>query len=166
MFSSNNAETIDKKLKKQDVHVENVKFIDKDTDDGYLRTWDQLNPTIVNNSNKDIKEVTLAVVAWDKNGLPIKPDFAMAFSQDAYISNYADDEINLTGHSSSDKEIFNLESDNKIASYKIIVSAYKDFDGHTWKNPLYEKFEKVYGQKRLKDIKGSKNTTNSLETEE
>lgn len=90
----------------------------------------------------------------------------MAFSQDVYISNYADDEINLTGHSSSDKEIFNLELDNKIASYKIIVSAYKDFDGHTWKNPLYEKFEKVYGQKRLKDIKGSKNTTNSLETEE
>lgn len=90
--------------------------------------------------------MTLAVGAWDKNGLPIKPDFAMAFSQDAYISNYADDEINLTGHSSSDKEIFNLELDNKIASYKIIVSAYKDFDGHTWKNPLYEKFEKVYGQ--------------------
>lgn len=166
IFTSNNAETLDKKLKKQDVHVENVKFIDKDTDDGYIRTWDQLNPTIVNNSNKEIKEVTLAVAAWDKNGLPVQPDFAMTVSDDAYINNYVDDEINLTGHSSSDKEIFNLASDNKIATYKFIVSEYKDFDGHTWKNPLYEKFEKIYGQKRLKDIKGSKNTTNSLDTEQ
>lgn len=165
MLTSYNATSLDKKLNNQDVHVGTVKFIDKDTNDGYVRAFDQLNPIIVNESNKDIKEMTVAVAAWDKNGLPVKPEFAMALSGDSYINNYVDEEINLTGHGDSKKEIFNLKDDKDIETYKFIVSEYKDFEGHTWKNPLYDKFEKIYGQKRLKDIKGSKNTTISIDNE-
>lgn len=59
---------LDKELNKQDIVVKNVEYIIQDNQDKNL--YPDMLSTISTN-NTDIRDITYAYVAWDRNGLPL-----------------------------------------------------------------------------------------------
>ena len=93
---------------------------------------DRLSAVITNNSEADIKDATVALVAWDENGLPVKIDGDMSFTSAAYIKevNYSD--INLTsGNAYGEDRGYSISNDN-IASFKAIAITLETFEGERW----------------------------------
>lgn len=112
---------------------------------------DMILATIQNNSKDDIKDAVLAFAAWDKNGLPIKIKGYMSFSEGSYIKEVAYDAINVTaGGSYGEDSGLQLDENEGIATFKVMVVSYETFEGTTWENPHYDAFCSLYEGKKMK----------------
>ena len=116
---------------------------------------DLLSTVIMNNTDSDIKDAVLAIVAWDSNNLPIKLMGQIDFGGGEYFKkvNYSD--INLVGGSTYGEDSgFSLNESCKVASFKTIVLSFETFDGDKWENPYVDSFCEAYeGKKYADDIK-------------
>lgn len=116
---------------------------------------DMLSTVIMNNTDSDIKDAVLAIVAWDSNNLPIKLMGQIDFGGGEYFKkvNYSD--INLVGGSTYGEDSgFSLNESCKVASFKTIVLSFETFDGDKWENPYVDSFCEAYeGKKYADDIK-------------
>lgn len=116
---------------------------------------DMLSTVIMNNTDSDIKEAVLAIVAWDSNNLPVKLLGQMDFGGGDYFKkvNYSD--INLVGGGTFGENYgFSLNESCKVTSFKTIVLSFETFDGDKWENPYVDSFCEAYeGKKYTDDIK-------------
>ena len=112
---------------------------------------DLLQATIVNNSEDDVKDVTVAFMAWDNNNLPVLLKTQFDFSAAAYVKQGNYTGVNLVpGGTYGENAGLKLdESVKNVATVKAIVVSYETFDGETWINPLYEQYVEQYEGKKL-----------------
>ncbi len=112
---------------------------------------DLLQAVIVNNSEDDLKNVTVAFAAWDANNLPVLLKGQMDFEGAAYIKRGNYNGINLVpGGSFGEKTGLGLDqSVTGIVTVKAMVVSYETFDGTKWENPLYNEFKEKYEGKKL-----------------
>lgn len=106
---------------------------------------------MTNNSDKDIKEVTYGVLAWDKNGLPTRVHMMYA-KEVEYALEFKDDDIKLAiGETTPIDRGYPMHPSIDLSDYdkvKVVVLSYEDFDGHIETNEKADLFlEKAAGQK-------------------
>lgn len=113
---------------------------------------DMLNVIIQNNSGTDIKSAVVGFVAWDENNFPVKVVGNLDFSGGDYFVQVDYGDVNMVnGASYGDGIGFTLAKDSKISKFKAIVTAYTDFNGNTWSNPLLDDFKDLYVDKKLEE---------------
>lgn len=97
---------------------------------------------IENLTQTDYKNVHMAVLAWDRDGYPIRLGSMSDFDPD-YVSYISFENIspNRTSESS-----YTFKSAD-IAYMSVFLSYYEDFSGKEWENPVIENVEKNQGQK-------------------
>lgn len=142
------SESLEDEISKQPVIVYSTDYLVQD--ESYKCLYpDILIANIKNNSGKDIKNVTIAFVAWDSNNFPIKID--PKYGRTSYLQLVDFDDVNLVNGQTYDDNGLGLSctSDTNINSFKAIVVDYSDFSGNKWKNPLYEDWKKLYENKQL-----------------
>ncbi|WP_414048743.1 DUF5780 domain-containing protein [Macrococcus animalis] len=149
------AASLERAIKKQDLYAIDAKYVV--LHDEYKSLYpDNLQATIKNNTDKDIKDVQYGFVAWDKNGLPIKIKGNIDFGK-SYFRGVTADAANIKGYGMfSEDKGYRIDSTIGVHTFKPFVVSYVDFEGKKWTNPKYKDFLKVYEGKRLKDIKGAK----------
>lgn len=149
------AASLERAIKKQDLYAVDAKYVVLHDEFKSLYP-DNLQATIKNNTDKDIKDVQYGFVAWDKNGLPIKIKGDIDFGK-SYFRGVTADAANIKGHGRfGEDKGYRIDSTIGVHSFKPFVVSYVDFEGKKWTNPLYKDFLKMYEGKRLKDIKGAK----------
>lgn len=112
---------------------------------------DLLQATIVNNSEDDVKDVTVAFMAWDSNNLPVLLKVQLDFGAAAYVKKGTYTGVNMVpGSTYGEHAGLKLdESVKDVATVKAIVVSYDTFEGETWENPLYDEFVEMYEGKKL-----------------
>lgn len=141
-------ESLDEEISKQPVIVYSTEYLVQDADYKCLYP-DLLIANIKNNSETDVKKAEVAFVAWDNNGFPVKID--PKYGSSSYIQTVKYDDVNLTNGQTYDETGLGLgcTSESNIKTFKAIVVSYTDFDGNTWKNPLYSTWKNFYEDKKL-----------------
>lgn len=116
---------------------------------------DMLGTVILNNTDSDIKDAVLGIVAWDSNNLPVKLLGQMDFSGGDYFREADYKDINLVSKSTyGENSGFPLDDSCKVSSFKAIVLSFETFDGDKWENPYVDSFREAYeGKKYTDDIK-------------
>lgn len=146
------AARLERAIKKQDLYAVDAKYVVLHDEFKSLYP-DNLQATIKNNTDKDIKDVQYGFVAWDKNGLPIKIKGDIDFGK-SYFRGVTADAANIKGYGTfGEDKGYRIDSSIGVHSFKPFVVSYVDFEGKKWTNPLYKDFLKMYQGKRLKDIK-------------
>lgn len=142
---SADSKKLDELLKKQPLYVSSTKYSVQS------KRWKSLYPdmlevVIYNNSKDDIKDAIVAMVAWDKNKLPVKIKNDIDFTDGEYVKNGSFLDINLVpGKSYGKNRGFEIDYRCNIKSFKAVVVGYETFEGKTWMNPYYDAWEKMYG---------------------
>ncbi|RAI80149.1 hypothetical protein BFS35_010210 [Macrococcoides goetzii] len=145
---------LERAIKKQDLYAVDAKYVVLHDEFKSLYP-DNLQTTIKNNTDKDIKDVQYGFVAWDKNGLPIKIKGDIDFGK-SYFRGVTADAANIKGYGTfGEDKGYRIDSTIGVHSFKPFVVSYVDFEGKKWTNPLYKEFLKMYEGKRLKDIEGA-----------
>lgn len=115
-------------------------------DDTYKSLYpDLLQTVIINNTDEDIKDAVIVIVAWDENNLPVKIKGNIDFSDGSYVKevNYSD--INLIGGSTFGEGFgFGIDQNVKLSSFRAIPLSFKTFDGNSWINPYYDAWKTLY----------------------
>lgn len=153
------AEELDKELNKQDIVVENVEYMIQDNQ--YKNLYpDMLSAISTNNTDTDIRDITYAYVAWDRNGLPLKIKGAIDFSDGQYVYGGKGENVNVSpGETFGQGYGFEIDNDmDEVYTMKAIIVDYEGFNGEKWTNPLYSEFKNIYEGKRLADIEGHEDT--------
>ncbi|UTH15864.1 DUF5780 domain-containing protein [Macrococcus epidermidis] len=146
------AARLERAIKKQDLYAVDAKYVVLHDEFKSLYP-DNLQATIKNNTDKDIKDVQYGFIAWDKNGLPIKIKGDIDFGK-SYFRGVTADAANIKGYGTfGEDKGYRIDSTIGVHSFKPFVVSYVDFEGKKWTNPLYKDFLKMYQGKRLKDIK-------------
>lgn len=113
---------------------------------------DMLSTVIQNNIEADIKDLTIGLVAWDGNNLPVKIIGQMDFSGGAYFVKVNYNDINLTGGSTyGETSGYSINENCKVTSFKPIVLSFVTFDGDTWENPYADSFRQALEGKKYAD---------------
>lgn len=115
---------------------------------------DMLNAVIKNNSGEDVKNATVAFVAWDKNNFPVKIVGHIDFTGGSYVKECNFGDVNMIDGSTygEDKGMAISYADcGNIETIKAIVVDYKNFDEKTWENPYYETWVGLYENKKLEE---------------
>lgn len=97
---------------------------------------------IENLTQTDYKHVSMAVLAWDSEGYPIR--ICGMYEYDPDYVNYIGLE-NISPEKVSEYS-YTFEAAD-IAYMSVFLSYYEDFDGNEWENPIIEEVEKNQGQK-------------------
>lgn len=146
---------LEKELNKQDIVVENVEYMIQD--EQYKSLYpDMLSAIAKNNTNTDIRDITYAYVAWDRNGLPLRIKGSIDFSDGQYVYGGKGENVNVApGETFGQGYGFEIDSDmDEVYTMKAIIVDYEGFNGEKWTNPLYREFKNIYEGKRLADIEG------------
>lgn len=100
-----------------------------------------------NKENIDYKYAKFAVLAWDKNGFPLKFMQAYAISDftNAYVEFFTVE--NLSGHDSQSCTIVYDFDYSEIQYMSVFLISYEDFSLNTWESPIIEQWDKVEGHK-------------------
>ena len=139
-------------ISKQEVRVTLSKRIEQDK---YFKTLypDLLQVVIFNYSEYDVRNAKIAIVAYDKNNLPVLLKSANnILDEKEYLKIVSWDAINLIagGNVGNDKGYAVSEDTSKsIITVRAIVVSYETFDGKTWKNPYYEDWKEAFVGKKL-----------------
>jgi len=97
---------------------------------------------IENLTQTDYKNVSMAVLAWDSEGYPIK--ICGMYEYDADYVNY----IGLENISPEEVSEYSYTFETAdIAYMSVFLSYYEDFEGNEWENPIIEEIEENQGQK-------------------
>lgn len=97
---------------------------------------------IANLTETDYKDVSMAVLAWDSEGYPIRM-CGMWHVESDYV-NYIGLE-NISPKKVSEYTYTFEMAD--IAYMSVFLASYEDFNGNEWENPIMEEVEKNKGQK-------------------
>lgn len=140
---------LESEISKQDVRITSTRYIVQDEDYKTLYP-DLLQATFINNSDLDLRDVSVAFVAWDKNGLPVKIKGQIDFSDGSYVQKCKYSDVNLIpGTKGGEGGGLALDGDiDNIDKFKAIVVSYESFDGDTWENPLFDTWIELYSGKR------------------
>lgn len=138
-------------LSQQPLTVIHTEYVVQDTKYKTLYP-DMLQAVIQNNTKEDIKNATVAFVAWDANNLPVKLMGNIDFSDGSYIKEVEYDDINLVGGATYGEDSgYSIDEDCNVATFKAIVVSYETFDGDIWENPYYDVFVTTVEGKKLTD---------------
>lgn len=140
----------DAQFMEQPLYVSEARF--RVQSDQYKSLYpDVLQAIIVNNSQDDIKDATIAFAAWDSNNLPVMIKAQFDFSPAVYVKKAKYTGINLVpGGTFGESNGLKLdEGISGIVTVKAVVVSYETFDGKTWDNPLYDEFVEKYEGKKL-----------------
>ena len=110
--------------------------------DSYWTGFLDITFEIENLTRTDYREVDLAVLAWDREGYPIRICGMYELEPD-YV-NYISLE-NLSPKKVSEYSYTIERAD--IAYMSVFLSYYKDYNGKEWTSPIIKKVEKNQGQK-------------------
>lgn len=113
---------------------------------------DMLSTLIQNNTESDIKDAVIGLVAWDSNNLPVKIVGQFDFTGGEYFVkvNYSD--INMASKSTyGETSGYSLQENCKVASFKPVILSFTTFDGDTWENPYVDSFRKAFEGKKYSD---------------
>ena len=101
---------------------------------------DQLTAIVKNNSDKTVKEFSIAFLAYDANGLPVKVKRQYSYTDGDYEYNGRDDTANLTpGETTGYGYGWNIDEEHMAISTVIAcVTRATFYDGSTWTNPYYD----------------------------
>ncbi len=114
---------------------------------------DMLRAIISNNGAGDIKDASIAFVAWDSNNLPVKIRSNVDFTNGSYVREVKYNDINLvSGSTYGEGRGFAIDSSNDISIIKAIAISFETFDGEKWENPHYDKFKSMYEGKNIQRI--------------
>lgn len=148
-------ESLEKALNKQEVVIEDARFIVQDAE--YKSLYPDLIQTIVqNNSSEDIKRIVIGAVAWDENGLPIALPLQYSFGHSGTFDGVKDEEANIVAGGTYGSDVgMELDEDHHLHAFKTIIVEYEDYNGNVWNNPELNTFKSIYQDKRLEDIPNS-----------
>ncbi len=144
--SSVSEETLDllSRIDAQEVKVVSTEYIINHPDYKSLYP-DELQAVIQNGSSQDIKNVTVAFVAWDKDKFPVKILGAIDFSDGEYVKLVDFENINLAPQARGGaKEPFAVNEECGIRTFKAIVVSYETLSGEVWNNPLFSEWRAMY----------------------
>lgn len=111
---------------------------------------DLLSTVFRNNTDADIKDVIIAIVAWDENGLPVKIRGQFEYDDPTYVTKVTLEDINMIpGSTFGESDGYKLEEYPKFRRFKAMVTSYTTFEGEKWENPLFQDFCDLYEGKRL-----------------
>ena len=115
-------------------------------DDQYKALYpDLMIAKLMNQSGTAIKNAVVAFAAWDENNLPVLID---TIGNGKYVVHCSMNGINLADGETMTDAGMQVDSQQaergEIKSFKAIVVSYEDFDGNTWRNPLYDNWVKLY----------------------
>ena len=113
--------------------------------DSYWTNYIDISFEIQNLTQTDYKEASMAVLAWDWDGYPIK--LAGMYELEPDFVRYIGLE-NISPRKSSE-ETYTFET-AEIGYMAVFLSSYTTYDGKQWENPIMKKVEKSKGQ-RLAD---------------
>ena len=139
-----NCQEFDELLSTLPVSVVRTQYIVQDEEYKILYP-DMLQAVIENNSDNDIKNVTIAFAAWDEHNLPVKIMQKNGQSEGAYIQQVSYDDVNLVPGGTYGEDVgYKVDETCEISSFKAIVVDYETFDGKKWKNPYYIYWTSLY----------------------
>lgn len=112
---------------------------------------DMLQAILVNNSDNDIKNASVAFMAWDANDLPVLLKGQYDINDATYVKVVEYSGINMIPGSEYGESFgMNLrDSITGIVTVKAIVRSYDTFEGGTWANPYYDAYIEKYAGKKL-----------------
>lgn len=94
----------------------------------------QISYKFTNNLERDIREFTVGIVAWDENKLPIPiGEETIANSEYKYVLQGTFDNLASNGESVSTTTEVDCQG---IRYLNIILLSYEDYEGNQWENPL------------------------------
>lgn len=140
---------LEEALLKQPCYVQSTEYFVQD--ENYKNLYpDMLCAIVKNNSGNDIKNITIAFAAWDKNNFPVKM-VPKGYRNGYYVIKCVGNDVNIVkGGTWGQEEGFEIGSDTiNVTKLKAIVVSYEDFNGNTWTNPLYSKWKNTYENKKL-----------------
>lgn len=111
--------------------------------DSYWAGFMDITFEIENLTQTDYKHVSLAVLAWDSEGYPIRICGMYEFDDTDYV-NY----IGLENVSPAKVNEYSYTFETAdIAYMSVFLSHYEDFEGNEWENPIIAEVEENQGQK-------------------
>ena len=124
----------------QDLHI-SVYYNSMDT--SFYSDTDEISGSIRNNTSLDIKDVTIAFLAWDSNGLPLKIS-ELNSGYESYVLEKTFEGINIAADDYYRDLEVSMEYNSKVRAITAIYISYTDFYGNTYENPLYKEFLEEY----------------------
>ena len=152
-------EEIEAQISQQPVRVLSTEVTDAN-DARFMTSLSNLGillPHIINESDADIKNLTVNFVAWDKNNLPVIIKSSRYNVPAGYTPSILLPEVNLVPNSKLNEDdaddFFLCPFDETVsaAKAKAIVAEYVTYDGKSWTNPLLEDWKTVYGGQKLEE---------------
>lgn len=104
---------------------------------GFMDMYYKVNNLVDNN----FKEVKFAVLAWDRDGFPLKLN-EVDYTDIVLINNLPS--------MGSEEYVHEIHQTLDIGYISMFMSEYTDFDGNTWVNPIMEEIKELEGT-MLKD---------------
>lgn len=113
---------------------------------------DMLQTEVINNTEEEIKDAVIALVAWDENHLPVKVKGNFDFTDGTYVKEVNYSEINLIGGAVFGEGFgFAVDQDSKVSNFKAIPVRFESFDGDSWENPYYDEWKTLYEGNKLEE---------------
>ena len=140
-------EGFDKLLETLPLAVTKTEYVKASGEDGKT---DYISVVLKNNTDADIKEASVAFVAWDENGLPVTFMPKDELGGEKYLNVSEFKQINMIGEETIVKEEgLVLPEGHRVFSCKAIAVRFETFDGEVWENPYFEQFGNIYGGKAI-----------------
>lgn len=113
---------------------------------------DLLSVTVKNNTDVDIKDYKIAVMAWDSNDLPVKIKGQFQFNDGSYIVPVNATDVNLIpGATDGEQSGLPLDEQMKdLHTLQAVILDYTDFDDNTVENEAARAFLDAIEGKTLK----------------
>lgn len=144
------AEELETEIQKQPCFVTECEYYVQDNQYKALYP-DLMIAKLMNQSGTAIKNAVVAFAAWDENNLPVLID---TIGNGEYVVHCSMNGINLADGETMTDAGMQVDSQQaergEIKSFKAIVVSYEDFDGNTWRNPLYDNWVKLYREQALR----------------
>ena len=132
---------IKKYMSEQEIIVESAEKFKE----WYSDTISGIKVIVKNNTEKVVKNYVVGILAYDKNGYPLKIEY------NNYVSSCKFDGANIQpGQTYGQEKYCNIIYENeKIESALACVEKAEYYDGSTWENPYYEYWLNQYKEKPL-----------------
>ena len=112
---------------------------------------DLYSVTVKNNSDVDIKDYEVALLAWDDNGLPVKIISNLDLSDGSYRKILVASDVNLVpGATYGENGGLELDDGLTLETLQPVILSFTDFDDHKTENINAEPFLKAIEGKKLK----------------
>lgn len=137
--ANNKVKEIVEKLEKECILKVESSSIHKQDEDNKKEYPDMIQTTIVNKSDKKVKDLAIAMIGYDKDGKSVKIDGKN--TEASYVVMGLANNVNLEPNEKfGESEGFQLVEKHGIYSTKSIVKSATLEDGTNWTNPLYNKW--------------------------